>query len=105
MSLFRRAKGAVACGAMALNSMSYGLAGDTEEFVKSLKFEIKGQVFSETTDFGTGQDRQGSRTDFHFQRLRLTISGQFNETWGFKWQSCGATGTTKQGSLGYALAA
>jgi hypothetical protein len=105
MSLFHRGKGAAVCGAIALTSLAYATAGDTEEFVKSLKFEVKGQVFSETTDFGAGQDRQGSRTDIHFQRLRLTITGQFNETWGFKWQSCGATGTSKQGSLGYALAA
>ncbi len=72
---------------------------------RSLTFEVKGQVFSETTDFGTGQDRQGSRTDIHFQRLRLSISGTLDNTWGFKFQTCGACGTSKQGALGYAITA
>lgn len=64
---------------------------------------VKGQVYSETTDYGTGVDRSGSRTDIHFQRLRLTITGMLDETYGFKFQTCGACGTTKQGSLGYAV--
>jgi hypothetical protein len=71
----------------------------------SINFEIKGQVFLETTDFGTGQDRQGARTDIHFQRLRLVASGQVNDVWGFKFQTCGNCGTTKQGALGYAVTA
>ena len=64
---------------------------------------VKGQVYSETTDFGTGVDRSGSRTDIHFQRLRLSVTGMLDETYGFKFQTCGACGTTKQGSLGYAV--
>lgn len=71
----------------------------------TFKFEVKGQVFSETTDFGTGQDRQGSRTDIHFQRMRLTVTGMFNDVWGFKFQTCGNCGTSKQGALGYGLTA
>ena len=71
-----------------------------EESQRSLKIEVKGQVFSETTDFGAGQDRQGTRTDIHFQRLRLTLTGMLDETWGFKFQTCGACGTTK-GPFGY----
>ena len=71
----------------------------------TFKFEVKGQIFSETTDFGSGQDRQGTRTDIHFQRLRLTVTGMFNEVWGFKFQTCGNCGTSKQGALGYGLTA
>ncbi|MCX6553255.1 MAG: selenite/tellurite reduction operon porin ExtI [Acidobacteria bacterium] len=69
----------------------------------TFKFEVKGQIFSETTDFGTGQDRQGSRTDIHFQRLRLAVTGMFNDVWGFKFQTCGNCGTSKNGALGYAM--
>jgi hypothetical protein len=72
---------------------------------KSIDFEIKGQVFLETTDFGTGLDRQGSRTDIHFQRLRLVATGKYNDVWGFKFQTCGNCGTSKQGALGYGLTA
>ncbi len=68
-------------------------------------FEIKGQVFSETTDFGSGLDREGTRTDVHFQRLRLTVTAMLDETYGFKFQTCGNCGTSKQGALGYALTA
>ena len=70
-----------------------------------IKFEIKGQIFLETTDFGTGLDRQGSRTDIHFQRLRLVATAKFNDIWGFKFQTCGNCGTSKQGALGYGLTA
>jgi hypothetical protein len=73
--------------------------------VPDIDFEIKGQIFVETTDFGTGQDRQGSRTDIHFQRLRLVATGMFNDVWGFKFQTCGNCGTSKQGALGYAVTA
>ncbi len=69
----------------------------------TFEFQVKGQVFSETTDFGTGVDRSGSRTDIHFQRLRLVVTGMLDDTYGFKFQTCGACGTSKQGSLGYAV--
>lgn len=68
-------------------------------------FEVKGQIYAETTDFGTGVDRQGSRTDIHFQRLRLTVTGMLDDTYGFKFQTCGNCGTSKQGALGYAVTA
>ncbi|MBI5688988.1 MAG: hypothetical protein HZC55_02740 [Verrucomicrobia bacterium] len=70
-----------------------------------IQFELKGQVYAENTDFGSGQDRMGGRTDIHFQRLRLTATGMLNETWGFKFQTCGNIGTAKQGSLGYGITA
>jgi hypothetical protein len=70
-----------------------------------IDIEVKGQVYLESTNFGTGQDRQGDRTDIHFQRLRLTLTGMFDDNWGFKFQTCGNIGTSKQGSLGYGLTA
>lgn len=72
-------------------------------FDPTFDFEVKGQVYSETTNFGTGVDRTGSRTDIHFQRLRLVVTGMLDDTYGFKFQTCGACGTSKQGSLGYAV--
>jgi len=74
-------------------------------FNPTFDFELKGQLYSETTDYGTGVDRQGNRTDLHFQRLRLVVTGMLDDTYGFKFQTCGNCGTTKQGSLGYAVAA
>jgi len=68
----------------------------------TFNFEVKGQIYSETTDYGSGVDRQGTRTDIHFQRLRLVVTGMLDDTYGFKFQTCGACGTSKQGSLGYA---
>ena len=76
-----------------------------EDSKPTFDFEVKGQLYSETTDFGTGVDRQGSRTDIHFQRLRLSITAMLDETYGFKFQTCGNCGTSKQGSLGYAVTA
>jgi len=62
---------------------------------RTIDIELKGQLYSETTDFGTGLDRQGSRTDIHFQRLRLTVTGMLDSRWGFKFQTCGNCGTSK----------
>ena len=93
-------------GALALTALSFctvAKAQDIPDWVKNLNISLKGQVFSETTDLGAGADNRGSRNDIHFQRLRLTLTGKFDDVWGFKWQSCGATGSTKQGSLGYAV--
>jgi Phosphate-selective porin O and P len=77
----------------------------TQDAPASFDFEVKGQVFSETTNFGDGVDRKGSRTDIHFQRLRLTINAMLDQTYGFKFQTCGNCGTSKQGALGYGLTA
>lgn len=71
----------------------------------TFEFEVKGQVFSETTNFGNGVDRTGSRTDIHFQRLRLGITAMLDDTYGFKFQTCGNCGTSKQGALGYGMTA
>jgi len=75
------------------------------DFDPQFNFELKGQVFAEMTDFGAGQDRQGYRTDIHFQRLRLTVTAMLDDTYGFKWQTCGNCGTSKAGALGYGLTA
>ena len=72
---------------------------------RTIDLSLKGQIYSETTDFGTGLDRQGSRTDIHFQRLRLTVTGMLDDRWGFKFQTCGNCGTSKQGGLGYGITA
>jgi hypothetical protein len=103
MNKLKQGKQAALRSAIILSSLSYAMAEDLPEWVKNLNFELKGQAYAENTDFGAGQNRQGARTDLHFQRLRLTVTGKFDDVWGFKWQTCGATGTTKQGALGYAL--
>jgi hypothetical protein len=69
-----------------------------------LEIELKGQVWAENTDFGAAQDRSGSRTDLHFQRLRLEVAGMVNETWGFRFQTDNSSGTSKN-SLGYSVTA
>lgn len=89
--------------AAAIAALAWGTAASAQE--PTIDFQIKGQIFSETTDFGTGLDRQGSRTDIHFQRLRLVATGKFNDVWGFKFQTCGNCGTSRQGALGYAVTA
>jgi hypothetical protein len=94
----------VACG-LAVAALALAGAKPAGAQSPAINFEIKGQVFVESTDFGTGQDRQGTRTDIHFQRLRLVASGQLNDVWGFKFQTCGNCGTSKQGALGYGITA
>ncbi len=65
--------------------------GDDDGF---LEIDLKGQVYIETLDFGSGMDFQDSRTDLHFQRLRLTATGMINDVWGYKFQTCGHIGST-----------
>jgi hypothetical protein len=78
---------------------------EAESDGKSLRIEIKAQVYVESTDFGSGMDRQSRRTDIHFQRLRITATGMLNDVWGVKFQTCGNCGTSKQGGLGYGVTA
>jgi hypothetical protein len=106
MSLLHPSKGVLVHGILALTALSFSTVAKAQEipdWVKNININLKGQVFSEMTDLGAGVDNRGSRNDIHFQRLRLTLSGKFDDVWGFKWQSCGATGTSKQGSLGYGV--
>ncbi len=96
-------------GIVLLASMTFGnaAAGPVIEFGENggyLQIDLKGQVYVENTDFGAGRASQTSRTDIHFQRVRLTATGMMDQTYGFKWQTCGNTGSTKT-PVGYGLAA
>lgn len=93
-----------ASGALAvLFALTLAVPAWAQDAGRSIDFSLKAQVYSETTDWGTGLDRQGSRTDVHFQRLRLTATGMLDDTWGMKFQTCGNCGTSKQGGLGYGV--
>lgn len=70
-----------------------------------LEWELKSQILAQTTDFGAGADRSGSRTDLHLQRLRLEVAGMLNDVWGFRFQTDNSTGTTKQSAVGHGIAA
>ncbi|MFZ2492384.1 MAG: selenite/tellurite reduction operon porin ExtI [Thermoanaerobaculia bacterium] len=94
-----------AAAAAATTEQAEDDAEESEGFDPTFDFEVKGQVFSETTDFGSGLDRQGTRTDVHFQRLRLVVTAMLDDTYGFKFQTCGNCGSSKQGALGYAVTA
>lgn len=104
MVTFTRRHRAASGAAIAVVGLLWASAASAQEG-PSIDFEIKGQIFVEATDFGSGQDRQGMRTDIHFQRLRLVATGKFNDVWGFKFQTCGNCGSSKQGALGYGLTA
>ncbi len=69
-----------------------------------LQVDLKGQFYVENTGFGSGRASRTSRTDLHFQRMRITATGMIDQTYGFKWQTCGNIGTTKS-AVGYSLAA
>src|SRR3990172_5313 len=77
-------------------------AGPVIEFGEEgfLQMDVKLQVFAENTDFGSGVRGADSRTDLHFQRSRLTLTGMINDTWGVKFQTCGNCGSSKT-PLGY----
>jgi hypothetical protein len=100
----------IATGA-ALAALTFGAPAFAQNVIlkddsgRSLALELKAQIYSETTDFGSGLDRQAARTDIHFQRLRLTLTGMLTDKIGIKFQTCGNCGTTKQGALGYAVTA
>jgi hypothetical protein len=99
--------GGAAAALLALFAMGTASAGPTIEFGDKggfLQIDLKGQMYVENTDFGAGRTGQTSRTDIHFQRMRITATGMLDSTYGFKWQTCGNIGTTKS-ALGYSLAA
>ncbi|ACD94897.1 selenite/tellurite reduction operon porin ExtI [Trichlorobacter lovleyi] len=66
--------------------------GDDGGFVQ---IDLKGQFYLENTSLGGGNDGKENRTDLHFMRNRLGLTGMLDETWGYKFQTCGNTGTTK----------
>jgi len=67
-----------------------------------IQLDLKTQVYIENTDFGSGPAGTDDRTDIHFQRNRLSITGMVDETWGMKFQTCGNPGTTKS-PVGYSF--
>ena len=67
-----------------------------------LQVDIKGQFYLENTSYGGGTKGDENRTDMHFMRNRFSLTGMIDDTWGYKIQTCGNTGTTKN-TLGYAL--
>ncbi len=69
-----------------------------------LQVDLKGQIFVENTSKGGGIKGDDSRTDIHFMRNRIGMTGMLDETWGYKIQTCGNTGTTKMPFL-YGLSA
>ncbi len=69
-----------------------------------LQVDLKGQIFVENTSYGGGKTGDESRTDIHFMRNRVGFTGMLDDTWGYKLQTCGNTGTTKMPFL-YGLSA
>ena len=60
-----------------------------------LQIDVKGQFYVENTSLGGGNDGRENRTDLHFMRNRFALTGMLDDTWGYKFQTCGNTGTTK----------
>lgn len=69
----------------------------------SLRIQLRGQLLAEHTDYGSGNDRLGDRTDLRFARFRLTLTGMFDSTYGFQINTQSMAGTTKGGITGYSL--
>ena len=69
----------------------------------SLRIQLRGQLLAEHTDYGSGNDRLGDRTDLRFARFRLTLTGMFDSTYGFQINTQSTAGTTKAGITGYSL--
>jgi len=94
-------------------AMLYGLVGfvfasavfagpriDVGEEGGYIQLDLKTQVYMENTDIGSGPTGQSDRTDVHFQRNRLSLTGMLDEVWGMKFQTCGNASTTKS-PVGY----
>lgn len=69
----------------------------------SLEIKLRGQLLAESTDYGSGADFTGDRTDLRFARFRLTLTGMMDETYGFQINTTSVLGTTKSGSTGYSV--
>ena len=83
----------------------YAEAGPRIEFGDEggcIQMDLKAQFYIENTDFGSGPNGTSNRTDMHFQRTRLTLTGMYDEVWGMKFQTCGNCGTSKT-PAGYAF--
>lgn len=102
-------KAVAACSALllALCLATQAQAGPRIEFGEDggfLQVDLKGQIFIENTSEGGGIKGDENRTDIHFMRNRVGFTGMLDETWGYKLQTCGNTGTTKMPFL-YGLSA
>ena len=67
----------------------------------SLQIQLRGQLLAEHTDFGTGNDRLGSRTDLSLRRFRVTFTGMYDSTYGISLNAHAAPGATASGIVGY----
>jgi len=88
----------VICIIAGLSVVSPALAGPRIEFGDEgayIQMDLKTQVYIENTDIGSGPEGKSDRTDIHFQRNRLSLTGMLDEVWGMKFQTCGNPGTTK----------
>ena len=88
----------VLCGLAGLFYVPSIYAGPRIEFGEKggyVQLDLKTQVYIENTDFGSGPNGKSDRTDMHFQRNRLSLTGMLDEVWGMKFQTCGNPSTTK----------
>jgi hypothetical protein len=95
----------VLCGLAGLFYVQSIHAGPRIEFGEDggyIQLDLKAQVYIENTDIGSGPDGTSERTDIHFQRNRLSLTGMLDEIWGMKFQTCGNTSTTKS-PVGYSF--
>lgn len=107
MKLARRTVSTALASCLAVGCLAASAqAGPRIEFGEDgyLQIDLKGQFYVENTSYGSGPAGDESRTDLHFMRNRLTVTGMLNDTWGYKFQTCGNSGTTKNPIL-YTLAA
>jgi hypothetical protein len=83
---------------LGLTVVPAAMAGPLIEFGENggyFQMDLKAQFYIENTDYGSGPNGTSNRTDMHFQRLRLSITGMYDEVWGMKFQTCGNCGTSK----------
>ncbi|MGC1454835.1 MAG: selenite/tellurite reduction operon porin ExtI [Nitrospirota bacterium] len=88
----------VLCGLASLFYVPSIHAGPRIDFGEEggyIQMDIKTQVYVENTDIGSGPTGDSNRTDIHFQRNRLSLTGMLDEVWGMKFQTCGNASTTK----------
>jgi hypothetical protein len=90
-------------GLTGLLAVATAQADILEANMVSLRVQLRGQLLAEATDYGSGNDRLDDRTDLRFARFRLTITGMFDENYGFQINTQSFAGTTKGGITGYSL--
>lgn len=69
-----------------------------------MQLDVKFQGILDYTDFGSGKDGKDDRYDLDLRRARIVFTGMLNDTWGAKFQTCGATSATRNfGGGGYEI--